>query len=178
MSDEPRVPSGGRWRAIEDKNGDWVVAGGVTDPQEACPIIYRSRDMHEAGMVARCANDACRFDAAGQAAGVDEARRAGRVDSHRIPADVVKLIHDEIERASKKHGEQEGIPDVAWLVFAMEEVGEAAEGLIAEGFGKGDREHTDEELIHAIATLVHLFMVRRKRGPLVARAAAIEKGGS
>ena len=83
----------------------------------------------------------------------------------RLPQRLVDEIVDEIERAAAKHGEQDSLPDSVWLAIATEEIGEIAQGILAEGFGQADCVHTNEEIVQAISVLVHWLEIRRNRGP-------------
>ena len=82
---------------------------------------------------------------------------------HRLPNPLRDEIVAEIDRATELHGEQDNLPDSVWLAIATEEVGEVAEGVLKEGWGKGDTEHTDEEIVQVIAVMTHWLMIRRAR---------------
>ena len=80
-----------------------------------------------------------------------------------LPESVCDEVVGEIQRAIGKHGDQSTLPDCVWLAIATEEIGEVAEAVLAEGFGKPDPGHTDEEIVQSIAVLVHWLEIRRMR---------------
>lgn len=81
----------------------------------------------------------------------------------RLPRELQREIVAEIERAVQLHGEQEKLPDSVWCCIATEEMGEIAEGVLKEGFSKGDPAHTDEELVQLISVCIHWLQIRRTR---------------
>ena len=92
---------------------------------------------------------------------------------NRLPDELKREIVNEIERAVGLHGEQDGLPQEVWLAIATEEVGEIAQGVLKEGFGRDKRSpedqatrelHTDEEIVQTISVLIHWLMIRRAKG--------------
>ena len=91
---------------------------------------------------------------------------------NRLPIETAKEIRAEIARAVKLHGEQVKLPDSVWCCIATEEIGEIAQGLLKEGFGRGSRgwaeqekmaKHTDEEIVQLASVLIHWLTIRRAR---------------